>query len=160
MTGCRPEHRHKCSWQRSLPWTCLTFICCLMRLNARLIEFTSIQTLLGPGASGDTVTTVFMDSPALQFVLNYLCSTLQQRGGRLQTVPGMGLVFSVEEVIAGISHDTEVKTVTQSFQGCFEGSRLLAFCPASLILLLWFLFSLEVFQRKTISGNNVNFDSC
>lgn len=107
-----------------------------MRLNARLIEFIGVQTLLGPSASGDTVTTVFMDSPALQFVLNYLCSALQQRGGRLKTVPGIGLVFSVEEVIAGISHDTEVKTVTQSFQGCFEGSLSLALCPASLILLL------------------------
>lgn len=66
-------------------------------------------------ASGDTVATVFMDSPALQFVLNYLCSTLQQEGGLLQTVPGIGLVFTVEKVIAGIGHHAEVKTVTPTF---------------------------------------------
>ena len=119
MTGCGPEHRHKCSWQRSLRSTCFTFICCLMRLNARLIEFISIQTLLGPSASGDTVTTVFMDSPALQFVLNYLCSVLQQRGGRLQTVPGICLVFSVEEVIAGWSQDGDAV-----FPGMFRGLSL------------------------------------
>lgn len=90
-----------------------------MRLNARLIEFISIQTLLGPSASGDTVTTVFMDSPALQFVLNYLCSALQQRGGRLQTVPGICLVFSVEEVIAGWSQDGDAV-----FPGMFRGLSL------------------------------------
>ena len=91
MWGRRPERRHKCSLQRSLCSTCSTFIPCLMRSNARLIEYISIQILLGASASGDTVTTVFIDSPVLQFVLNYLCSTLQRRGRRLQTVPGIGL---------------------------------------------------------------------
>ncbi len=88
-------------------------------------------------ASADTVTTVFMDSPALQFVLNYLRSTLQQQGGRLQTVPGMGLVFTVEEVIAGIGHNAEVKTVTPNFHLRIEGSRALlrALRLKSLILL-------------------------
>lgn len=114
MWGRRPE-------QRSLRCTCFTFICCLMHLNSCLIEFISIQILLGLSSSGDTVTTVFMDSPALQFVLNYLCSTLQQRGGLL-TVPGIGLVFTVEEVIAGIDHHTEVKTLTTIFHWRFEDS--------------------------------------
>lgn len=115
MWGRRPEHRNKRSLQRSLCCTCFTFICWLMRLNACLIEFISIQILLGASASGDTVTTVFMDSPVLQFVLNYCCSILQQRGTRLQTVPGIALVLTVKEVIAGNAHNAEVRMVTLTF---------------------------------------------
>lgn len=86
-----------------------------MHLNAPLTEFISLQMLLG---IGDTVTPVFMDSPALQFVLNYLCSTLQppRRGdGQLQAVPGTSLFIAVEEVMAGVCHQAEVKAVTPTF---------------------------------------------
>lgn len=65
----------------------------------------------------------FAGSPALQFALNYLCST-----------PGTGLVFTVEEVIAGIGHHDEVKMVTPTFH---LGLPVLhSLCLASLILLL------------------------
>ena len=86
-----------------------------MSLNVSLIEFISIQKLPGASASGDTVTTVFIDCPALRFVPNYLRSILQRRGRRPQTVPGIGLLFTAEEVIAGIGRRAEVKTVTLTF---------------------------------------------
>lgn len=153
MWGCRPEHRHKCSLQRPLRCTRFTCICCLMRLNACLTEFISLQILLG---IGDTVMSVFVDSPVLQFVLNYLCSILQpprQQDGQLQTVPGTGLFFAVKKVIAGVCHHAEVRTVTPTFHWHFRGlSHTYLLCLASLILLFWLCFSLQIYQRKTMTG--------
>lgn len=136
MWGCRPELRPKCSLQQSLRRTCFIVICCLTHLNTCLIEFINVQILLGSSSSGDTVTSVFMDSPALKFELNYLCSMEQQWGGRLQTVPGRDSVFTGEEVIVGISHHVEVRTVTTTFHWHFKSS--LCFLPAFTVPLHWF----------------------
>lgn len=152
MWGRRLEHGHKCSWQRSLHCTCFTFVRRLMRLNAWLIEFISIQILLGVSASGDTVTTVFIDSPALQFVLNYLCSSQAAAGRTAADSPRYRFGFHSRGGHCWHRSPRWSQGGDTDFPLTYRGlSHTHFLCLASLILLLRF-FS----QRKTMRGENVS----
>lgn len=111
----------KCSLQRSLRCTCFTFICCLMHLSACLIEFIGSYILFGACTRSEIVTSVFVDSLPISLSL-IICVRLCGRTATAQTVSGIGLVFKLEEVIAGIGHRAEVKTVTQIFHLGFKVS--------------------------------------
>lgn len=99
-----------------------------MHLSACLIEFIGSYILFG--TCSEIVTSVFVDSPAISVSL-IICVPLCGRTATAQTVSGIGLVFKLEEVIAGIGHCTEVKTVTQIFHLSFKVSLLLIYSVLS-----------------------------
>lgn len=92
-----------------------------MHLSACLIEFIGSYILFGTCKRSEIVTSVFVDSPPISLSL-IICVRLCGRTAMAQTVSGIGLVFKLEEVIAAISHCTEVKTVTQIFHLGFKVS--------------------------------------